>query len=184
MIGKPEVRTIWLSAYGWAWTLLLPGLKAIAFVDQKMEKRFRYRLIPLAWMLDDRLGNFSVLRNQNGPGPSTIPTIPTIPTLWLHCASLGEAKGLWALVQSLYESGTGVEFKILVTANTKTGLDYLNECIGSLSAVSIISNAIEARIAPFDHLWVVSQFFQGYSVTALVLYETEIWPHYISVCKT
>jgi len=129
-------------------------------------------------------------------------------TLWCHCASLGEAKGLWGLVRDFLqrESATGrrIPFRIHLTANTAIGLDFLRrqsqEFRARLSGLGNVdggpdamgpggtrgcadADAIEIStgMAPFDHPGWVRRYLIAGDVKALCLFETELWPNYIRV---
>jgi 3-deoxy-D-manno-octulosonic-acid transferase len=99
------------------------------------------------------------------------------PKVWMHAASLGESKGLWAVARALAEAQPKRRF--VLTANTSEGLEFL---------ASQVSNRVDAerwitRIAPFDHPRVVRGFLRAHDVRALVLFEIELWPHFILESK-
>ncbi len=116
-------------------------------------------------------------------------------TLWLHCASLGEAKGLWALVCDLLQEGAvqggnsvlsgTTTFRLLVTANTATGRDFLEHASADFNALNgTLIPKIFVAIAPLDHSSVLSAFFHVWHVRTAVLYEAEVWPNCVLISAT
>ena len=89
----------------------------------------------------------------------------------MHAASLGECKGLWALAQTL--SDLPVSF--VLTTNTTTGLDFLSRQIEAVED----PKRWRAVLAPFDHPSVVQRFVQHFQIKSLLLFEVELWPHFI-----
>src|SRR5690606_8266622 len=98
-------------------------------------------------------------------------------TYWLHAASLGECKGLWAFAQRLRaaadaasdtSSGArGRDVRILLTANTSTGLDFLQREIARLES-PLHRRAFRARLAPLDHPRLTHAFLAVHAIRALV----------------
>ncbi len=97
------------------------------------------------------------------------------PAIWFHCASLGEAKGLTGLISHLSLPGQ----KILVTANTVLGLGQLLHDLEHFDP----DQRVRVRMAPLDHPLAVRKFVTRYQVKALCLFESELWPNYILVCR-
>jgi 3-deoxy-D-manno-octulosonic-acid transferase len=146
-----------VKAYGLAWRLALPGLRAVAAFDRILHVTSGINLLPPRWEAGGRLA-----ASENGGNAED--------TAWLHCASLGEAKGIWALAQRLDFPG-----RVLLTANTAAGLAFLRErCRGR--------EGMRASVAPFDHPALVGRFLKAQGVRILCLYEVEWWPHYILSC--
>ena len=100
----------------------------------------------------------------------------------MHCASLGEAKGLWALVAHLPAE---VE-EVVVTANTSAGVAYLEVRCRSLGVTGGKGKRPRARaaMAPFDHPSVVGAFLERGRIKALCLYEAELWPNWLRACAS
>jgi 3-deoxy-D-manno-octulosonic-acid transferase len=125
-------------------------------------------LWPARWRLAERLDTGSAgtdaHRNQK--------------TIWLHAASLGECKGLWAFAQTL-RGGIPAETRILLTANTTTGLDFLRAQIAGDATPADFS----ARLAPLDHPRIARNFLRANNVRALALFEVELWPHWIFAAR-
>jgi 3-deoxy-D-manno-octulosonic-acid transferase len=138
----------WLALYRRAWIPALPGLRMLA----------RARVLPRNWRVTERLSPAS-------PWPKAAQP------LWLHCASLGEAKGLWSLACALPP-----EAPLLLTAATPEGSDYLErQCAAS-------GGARRARVAPLDHAGLMDAFLVGGGIRGLCLYEAELWPNALSAC--
>jgi 3-deoxy-D-manno-octulosonic-acid transferase len=138
----------WLDWYRRAWILALPPIRLLA----------RARILPRNWRVTERLAADS---------PWEAPRRP----LWLHCASLGEAKGLWALARTLPSDAP-----LLLTAATAEGTDYLaRQCAAA-------GEERRARIAPLDHPGLIDAFLAHAGIRGLCLYEVELWPNALAAC--
>src|SRR5690606_35292078 len=178
--GRPALMRKTVSApfaaYRLAWRLLLPAVRLLVAADAGIARVPGRGIIPGRWRAAARLGY-----GWGGGGCGCGGTI------WFHCASLGEANGLWALVSALGGSGD-----VLVTANTAEGAAYLEErCAVGRAAVARVpaqrpagtSRSIRACVAPFDHPGLVRRFLEVHRVRGLCLYEAELWPHYLAACR-
>ena len=114
------------------------------------------------WRLNERLG-----RNWKPPSGQ--------PAIWMHAASLGECKGLWSLAQSLQD----LPVSFILTSNTTAGLEFLSRQIES----SEKPHRWQAVLAPFDHPRIVQRFLDCFQIKALLLFEVELWPHFILTAK-
>jgi 3-deoxy-D-manno-octulosonic-acid transferase len=170
-----------LILYKLAWNVVLPLFTGLDILDKWTRKIVNDGFLPSEWKVSERLGRVSIERLSSNP------SWHECPTLWLHCASLGEAKGLWALVQALetpLQKPLQTPLRILMTANTATGLDFLKgKSLAREKAFTLSSPVVEACIAPFDHPIVVQNFLVSHGVKGLGLYESEIWPHYLQACE-
>ena len=110
------------------------------------------------WRLTERLG-----RKWKSPSGQ--------PAIWMHAASLGECKGLWALAQSLQD----LPVSFVLTANTTAGLEFLSRQIKS----SKKPHRWQATLAPFDHPRIVQRFLDYFQIKTLLLFEVELWPNFI-----
>lgn len=118
----------------------------------------RARILPRNGRVTDRLA-------ADSPWPAAMRP------LWMHCASLGEAKGLWALARALPP-----DLPVLLTAATAEGADYLaRRCDGHAAGR-------RARLAPFDHPGLIETFLERGGLRGLCLYEAELWPNALSAC--
>lgn len=165
---------LFLALYRIAWEPVLWAFRFLAALEGIAHALTGRTLWPARWRLDERL---------------FIPSSPedartNAGTIWLHAASLGEAKGLWAFAQILRrrlneeqgEGNTGPRF--LFTTNTVAGLGFLN---GALEEAGDGRQA--ARLAPPDHPRVAKAFLRAYDVRALVFFEVELWPHWIAATR-
>lgn len=138
----------WLGAYRAAWRAALPWIRLASATG----------LLPRNWRVTERLS-----RESPWPGDTR--------PLWMHCASLGEAKGLWALARAMPP-----DLPLLLTASTASGADYLARvCAGS-------GSARRARLAPLDHPRLLADFLARGRVRGLLLYEVELWPNALAEC--
>ena len=147
-----------IRLYRLAWTPALFAVQVLAVLENILDGK----IWPKRWRLRERLG-------WRWPEPLSGKTI------WLHAASLGECKGLWALAQSLKELPTS----FVLTANTTSGLEFLSQRIASLED----SQRWRTVLAPFDHPAIIRRFLARFRVQALVLFEIELWPHFISATR-
>jgi 3-deoxy-D-manno-octulosonic-acid transferase len=150
-----------LNLYRAAWEPALGAIRLCA----GLEKISGRNLWPVRWRLAERL--------DTGAAKDTSEN-----TIWLHAASLGECKGLWAIAQIL-RAGIPAETRILLTTNTTTGLDFLRAQI----AANPLPENVSARLAPLDHPRLVGSFLRANNVRALVLFEVELWPHWIFAAR-
>ncbi len=122
------------------------------------EKIFRRPLWPNRWRLGERLG-------WEWPEPSPQPC------LWMHAASLGEAKGLWSLARMLADHPAS----FVLTVNTVTALEFLSRQIQSTEEPS----RWRVVLAPLDHPRLIRKFLSHFRAQTLLLFEVELWPHFI-----
>ena len=153
-------RARW-AVYRLAWVMALPPIRLLAGLDRALRVTVGWGPLPRSWQVTQRLG-------YGHPPVSGRP-------LWMHCASLGEAKGLWALAAKLPP-----DMAILLTASTSQGAEFLSrQCAES----GLAPSRRAARIAPLDHPGVVRAFLAKGGIRGLCLYEAELWPHYLSECR-
>jgi 3-deoxy-D-manno-octulosonic-acid transferase len=100
------------------------------------------------------------------------------PSVWLHAASLGECKGLWAFAQTLWAANPHMH--LVFTTNTVTGLAFLREALAIDPANREHGTA---RLAPLDHPRVAARLLRAFDVRALVLFEVELWPHWMLAAR-
>lgn len=114
---------------------------------------------PARWRVKERLH----------PPPSPFPKGGNEEVIWMHAASLGECKGLWALARALRTPGV----RFVLTANTDAGLAFLREAV----ARDPEAHRLYAAPAPLDHPRIARRFLEAFRVRALVTFEVELWPH-------
>ncbi len=143
---------------------------------------------PASWRLRERLapayGASDAYDTHNAEAEPE--AARTTETYWLHAASLGECKGLWAFARRLR---TALDARpnthgarILLTANTTVALAYLEHEITSMGR-NTAPVSFAARLAPFDHPRLARAFLAAHNVRALVLFEVELWPHWIAAAR-
>lgn len=92
--------------------------------------------------------------------------------VWLHAASLGEAKLLYKFIEILER--VHPEDLYAVTGLTKNGVEYLEQHrTNSVCAIGYM---------PLDTLSLVNQLITKFQVSRVWLLETEIWPCMIYAC--
>lgn len=149
-----------LALYRLAWEPALLAAHALASIERISGRD----LWPRRWRLAERLGTRADLGNTDA-------------TLWMHAASLGESKGLWATARALAERDPARSF--ILTTNTPEGLDFLRARVRAAPEPARWSVAL----APLDHPRIVRKFLGGHAVRALVLFEGELWPHFVRETK-
>ena len=113
------------------------------------------------WDLDKRQKLPTPLRDFRGSN-----------VVWLHGASLGEAKLLARFYEMLHQHHPDDLY--LVTAATRTGVAYLeNQRQSKFCAVGFL---------PIDTMSQVTRIINHFTVKRLWLLETEIWPSLLGVC--
>jgi 3-deoxy-D-manno-octulosonic-acid transferase len=141
-----------LALYRAAWEPALALLRAMAAA----ERLFGGTPWPARWRPSERL---------------ELPRLAPGPRLWLHAASLGECKGLWAFARTLSSLPCG----FVLTANTVEARDFLR----ARAAAAEDPARWHARLAPPDHPRSVRRFLEACGARGLVLFEVELWPNFI-----
>lgn len=108
----------------------------------------------------DRYG----MRQRLGQRP-LVPDGENRPVVWFHCASVGEATGLAAVIKRFTERHPG--FQVLVTTMTETGLGYVRQHVPRARYFGLV---------PLDAPFIVRRVFRQVRPRALVLLEGELWP--------
>ena len=122
----------------------------------------RFALSPLAkrdgkkgWEIDKRNSLPRVVRGHRGPT-----------VVWVHAASLGEAKLLLQFLAVLEERNPDDCY--VTTATSRAGVDYLERMKRpSIYAIGFL---------PFDTLPLMGSLITTFGVSRLWLLETELWP--------
>ena len=86
--------------------------------------------------------------------------------IWFHAVSLGEVISSEKLVRELLEHS-----KIFLTVSTPTGLRQAKKIYGA---------GVEIAYAPWDFNLFIKSYFNKIKPSALVIFETEIWPSMIN----
>ncbi|MXY98828.1 MAG: tetraacyldisaccharide 4'-kinase [Gemmatimonadetes bacterium] len=108
----------------------------------------------------DRYG----MRQRLGQRP-LVPDGENRPVVWFHCASVGEATGLAAVIGGFVKRHP--DYHVLVTTMTETGLAYTREHV---------PRARYYGLAPLDAPFIIRRVFRRVRPRALVLLEGELWP--------
>lgn len=89
------------------------------------------------------------------------------PFIWFHAASLGEVMQIAALAHDLAQTE---KIKILVTTTTATGANWV---------ARQMPHAIH-RFAPIDTPSAVARFLDGWSISAAIFVEGDLWPRLLA----
>ena len=134
----------------------------MAFIYKLLYSTLTILLSPVLACLSilDRYG----MRQRLGQRP-LVPDGELRPVAWFHCASVGEATGLAALVGRFTERHP--DLAVLVTTMTETGLAYVRQHV---------PQAHFYGLAPLDAPFIVRRVFGQVRPRALILLEGEFWP--------
>lgn len=89
--------------------------------------------------------------------------------VWVHAASVGEARAARALLDALCTRGEAV----VASTQTETGRALLRAT----------RPQIPCGLAPLDHPWTAARALGGVRPAALALVETELWPCWIAAAR-
>ena len=92
--------------------------------------------------------------------------------LWLHLASVGEVKASLPLLNELLKKFSSDE--VVITTNTPTGEEVLRQ---------ILAENIQHYYLPFDFSVFMQRFISKIQPDCLIIFETEIWPSLLRVCR-
>lgn len=84
--------------------------------------------------------------------------------IWVHAASVGEARAAQSLIDRLLEDG----WSLFITTNTPTGLETINGRYGA---------SVQSGYPPVDVPRAVDRFVEVLSPRAAIFIELEIWPN-------
>ena len=105
--------------------------------------------------------------------------IPSPADIWIQAASVGEAFLAWELIKQL---STNNSHKILVTTNTRQGLDILNQAIPDLSATQP-DISVSTAYFPFDKPSIMKRAVNHIRPRIMILLESEMWPAHLAALK-
>jgi 3-deoxy-D-manno-octulosonic-acid transferase len=86
--------------------------------------------------------------------------------LWFHAASVGEVQGLQPILSALHDRFP--DLPLILSTFTPTGRALARRVVPEAQAVFLL---------PFDFPWIVRRFVRRLRPRALIVQETEIWPH-------
>jgi 3-deoxy-D-manno-octulosonic-acid transferase len=110
--------------------------------------------------LSQRLGKLPALPSDNRP------------LLWLHCVSVGETEAARPLVRALLAELPS--YRLVVSTTTVTGQRIAKEAFGKDAALVFYF--------PIDWTWTVRRVLRILRPAAVLIMETELWPHLLSEC--
>lgn len=121
---------------------------------------FALPIAVVSWVLHRRMGG-DPNRFSERLGRAASPDNDNV--VWFHAASLGEVMQIAPLAQYLIQSE---KIKILVTTTTVTGADW----------VAREMPYVTHRFAPIDTPMPIKRFLEGWSISAAIFVEGELWP--------
>jgi 3-deoxy-D-manno-octulosonic-acid transferase len=95
------------------------------------------------------------------------------PVVWLHCVSVGETQAARPLARALLEAHPG--HALVVSTTTATGQEVAREAFKGQAA--------QVFYFPFDWVWSVRRALRAVNPAAVLLMETELWPHFSRECR-
>lgn len=128
---------------------------------------FALPLALLSWIFHRRMGA-DPKRFPERLGHGALPDAD--PVIWFHAASLGEVMQIAPLARYLAQTEKS---KILVTTTTATGANWV---------AREMPNAIH-RFVPIDTPSVVERFLNGWSISAAIFVEGDLWPRLLAGLK-
>lgn len=97
--------------------------------------------------------------------------------VWIQAASAGEAYLALSLMENM---ALAFPIRVLITTNTRQGLDIIKNAIESKSFNQI---TVECAYIPFDRPSLMEIVVQHITPKLMILLETEIWPGLLSALK-
>lgn len=92
--------------------------------------------------------------------------------LWIHAVSVGEMMAASPLISSFLKGKPGEG--IVLSAVTATGRGVAKEKFPNASAILFF---------PLDFAWIVKRSLRALQPQAVLLTETELWPHFLRACS-
>ncbi len=96
------------------------------------------------------------------------------PLIWLHCVSVGETEAARALVPALLARFPS--YRLVVSTTTVTGQQIARDAFAR--------DAAAVFYFPIDLAWIVRRVLRTLQPAALLIMETELWPHLFRECRT
>lgn len=97
--------------------------------------------------------------------------------LWIQAASAGESYLAWSLLETLDPARP---IQVLITTNTRQGLDILERAVTAAESPSVTATA---GYFPFDRPSIMDSAVNRVRPRLMVLLETEIWPGLLGALK-
>src|SRR5216684_1441918 len=104
-----------------------------------------------------------------------LPAIPLDdrPLIWLHCVSVGETEAARPLVRSLVDKFPSC--RLVISTTTVTGQRIARDAFGR--------HAAAVFYFPIDWAWTVRRVLRTLQPAAVLIMETELWPHLFRECR-
>jgi len=111
--------------------------------------------------LGQRLGKLPAIANDDRP------------LIWLHCVSVGEAEAARPLVRALLDRFPS--YRLVISTTTVTGQRIARDAFGR--------DAAAVFYFPIDWAWTVRRVLRTLRPAAVLIMETELWPHLFRECR-
>ena len=111
--------------------------------------------------LSQRLGKLPALPSDNRP------------LIWLHCVSVGETEAARPLIRALLDRFPS--YRLAISTTTVTGQRIAREAFGRDAALVFYF--------PIDWAWTVRRVLRALQPSAVLIMETELWPHLLRECR-
>lgn len=111
--------------------------------------------------LGQRLGNLPAMLPRNHP------------VIWIHCVSVGETEAARPLVTALLDRLPS--HRLVVSTTTVTGQRVARNAFGKEAAAVFYF--------PIDWAWTVRRVLRVLQPAAVLIMETELWPHLLRECR-
>jgi 3-deoxy-D-manno-octulosonic-acid transferase len=95
------------------------------------------------------------------------------PLVWLHCVSVGETEAARPLVRTLLERFPS--HRLVISTTTVTGQQTARNAFGK--------DAAAVFYFPIDWAWTVRRVLRTLQPAAVLIMETELWPHLFRECR-
>ena len=128
----------------------------------------------LPWFAVDALRSrkyITGLRQRLGKLPAI--AIDDRPLIWLHCVSVGETEAARPLVRALLDRFPS--YRIVISTTTVTGQRIARDAFGR--------DAAAVFYFPIDWNWTVRRVLRTLQPAAVLIMETELWPHLFRECQ-
>ncbi|HMG72869.1 MAG TPA: 3-deoxy-D-manno-octulosonic acid transferase [Pyrinomonadaceae bacterium] len=95
------------------------------------------------------------------------------PLIWLHCVSVGETEAARPLVRALLDRFPS--YRLVISTTTVTGQRIARNAFGR--------DAAAVFYFPIDWAWTVRRVLRTLQPAAVLIMETELWPHLLRECR-
>src|SRR5258708_9388732 len=95
------------------------------------------------------------------------------PLIWLHCVSVGETEAARPLVRALLDRFPS--YRLVISTTTVTGQRIARDAFGP--------DAAAVFYFPIDWSWTVRRVLRTLRPAAVLIMETELWPHLFRECR-